>query len=68
VLAHQAVEEASRLRQAELARLEHLAEWREGRVRANAMAGTLRDAASRNRTALRDGLLLRVPSFYTTGN
>ncbi|MXX71105.1 MAG: hypothetical protein F4Y73_04460 [Gemmatimonadetes bacterium] len=68
VLAHQAVEEASRLRQAELARLEHLAEWREGRMRANAMAGTLRDAAARNRTALRDGLLLRVPSFYATGN
>ncbi len=64
VLAHQAVEQATRTRQAELARLEHLAEWREGRARANALAVTLRDAATRNRQALRDGLLLRIPSFY----
>ena len=64
VLAHQAAQEASRARLAELAQLERLAEWRESRMRANAMAGTLRDAASRNRTALRDGLLFRVPSFY----
>ncbi len=64
VLAHQAVEQATRTRLAELARLEHLAEWREGRARANALAVTLRDAASRNRQALRDGLLLRIPSFY----
>ena len=64
VMAHQAVEQASRLRQAELARLEHLAEWRESRIRANAFAGTLRTAASRNRDALRDGLLFRIPSFY----
>ncbi len=65
VMAHQAVEQASRLRQAELARLEHLVEWRESRMRANAFAGTLRTAASRNRDALRDGLLFRIPSFYT---
>ena len=64
VLAHQAAQEASRARLAELAQLEQLAEWREGRMRANALAGTLRDAASRNRAALRDGLLLRIPSFY----
>ena len=64
-MVHQAVEQASRLRQAELARLEHLAEWRESRIRANALAGTLRDAASRNRDALRDGLRMRIPSFYT---
>ncbi len=68
VLAHQAAQEASRAQLAELARLEQLAAWSEGRTRANAMAGTLRDAASRNRTALRDGLLLRVPSFYTGSN
>ena len=64
VFAHQAAQEASRARLAELAQLERLAEWRESRLRANAMAGTLRDAASRNRNALRDGLLIRIPSFY----
>lgn len=64
VLAHQAAVEASRARQAELAHLEWLGRWHDGRTRANAMASTLRDAASQNRTALRDGLLLRVPSFY----
>jgi len=64
VLAHQAARDASEARMAELAQLERLAEWRESRMRANAMAGTLRDAASRNRAALRDGLLLRIPSFY----
>ncbi|MDE0604807.1 MAG: hypothetical protein OXI18_10425 [bacterium] len=64
VFAHQAAQGASRARLAELDRLEQLAEWREGRMRANAMAGTLRDAASRSRATLRDGLLLRIPSFY----
>ena len=64
VFAHQAAQEASRARLAELDRLEQLAQWREGRMRANAMAGTLRDAASRNRAALREGLRLRIPSFY----
>ncbi len=68
VLAQQAAREASRAQLAELARLEELAAWSEGRTRANAMAGTLRGAASRNRAVLRDGLLLRVPSFYTGGN
>ena len=64
VLAHQAALEASRAQQAELARLEWLGRWHDDRARANAMAVTLRDAASRNRAALRDGLLFRVPSFY----
>ena len=64
VLAYQAVEEANRTRQAELARLEQLAESYESRQRAGAMAETMRDAASLNRDGLRDGLLFRVPSFY----
>ena len=64
VLAHQAAMEAGRARQAELARLAQLAEWRESRMRANAMAGALRTAALGNRAVLRDGLLLQVPSFY----
>ena len=64
VLAHQAAAEASRARQAELARLEWLGRWHDGRARANALAGTMRNAASLNRAALRDGLLFRVPSFY----
>ncbi|MCZ0935404.1 MAG: hypothetical protein OXJ54_09505 [Gemmatimonadetes bacterium] len=64
VLAHQAALEASRARQAELAHLEWLGRWHDGRARANALAGTMRNAASLNRAALRDGLLFRVPSFY----
>ena len=64
VLAHQAALEASRARQAELARLEWLGRWHDDRTRASAMALTLRDAATLNRAALRDGLLFRVPSFY----
>ncbi len=64
VFAHQAALEASRAQQAELARLEWLGRWHDDRARANAMAVTLRDAASLNRAALRGGLLLRVPSFY----
>ena len=64
VLAHQAAQEASRARLAELVQLERLAEWRQSRMRANALAGTLRDAASRSRDALKGGLLLRIPSFY----
>ena len=64
VLAHQAAMEASRARQVELARLAQLAEWRESRLSANAMAGAMRDAALGNRDALRGGLLLQVPSFY----
>ena len=64
VLAHQAALETSRARQAELARLEWLGRWHDDRARANAMAVTLRDAASLNRAALRGGLLFQVPSFY----
>ena len=64
VLAHQAAMEAGRARQAELERLERLAEWRESQGRANALARAMRDAASLNRLALRDGLLFRIPSFY----
>ena len=64
VLAHQAAAEASRARQAELARLEWLGRWSDGRARANALAETMQDAASVNRDALRHGLLLRIPSFY----
>jgi len=64
VLAHQAAEQANRTRLAELARLEQLGEWREGRMRANAFARTMRGAALQNRAALREGLLFRIPSFY----
>ena len=64
VLAHQAAAQASRAREAELARLEWLGRWADGRARANALAAAMRDAASLNRTALRGGLLFRIPSFY----
>lgn len=64
VLAHQTTMEASRAREAELAQLEWLGRWHDDRARANAMAVTMRDAASLNRAALRDGLLFRIPSFY----
>ena len=64
VLAHQTALEASRARQAELARLEWLARWHDGRARANALAEAMRDAASLNRTGLRGGLLFQIPSFY----
>ena len=64
VLAHQAAAEASRARQAELARLEWLSRWHDDHARANTLAETMRNAASLNRTTLRDGLLFRIPSFY----
>ncbi len=64
VLAHQAALEASRARAAELARLEWLGRWADGRTRANALAVTMRDAASLNRTTLRSGLLFQIPSAY----
>ena len=64
VLAHQAAAEASRARQAELARLEWLGRWHDDHARANTLAETMRDAALLNRSALRDGLLFRIPSFY----
>ena len=64
VLAHQAAEQANRARLAELARLEQLAEWRESRMRANAFARTMQNAALQNRATLREGLLFLIPSFY----
>ena len=64
VLAHQAAREGSRMRQSEIARLEWLDRWREDRARANALARALRAATTLQRDALRDGLLLQVPSFY----
>ena len=64
VLAHRAAMEAGRARQAELARLAQIAEWRESRLRTNAMAVAMRGAAAGNRDALRNGLLFQVPSFY----
>ena len=64
VLAHQAAAEASRARQGELARLEWLGRWHDDHARANALAETMRNAASLNRTTLRSGLLFRIPSFY----
>ena len=64
VLAHQAALEASRAQQTELARLEWLGRWADGRTRANTLAVTMRDAASLNRTALQSGLLFQIPSFY----
>ena len=64
VLAHQAAEQANRARLAELTRLERLADWQEGRMRANAFARTMQNAALQNRAALREGLLFWIPSFY----
>ncbi len=63
-MAFDIVQRASRSQQAEIAHLEHLGEWRAGRLRANRMARAMRDATLRDRQALRDGLLLRVPSFF----
>ena len=64
VLAYQAVEQANRMQEAELARLERLAEWRDARLRTNAMYEQMRTAAFQNRDALREGLLFKLPSFY----
>ena len=67
VLAYQAVEQANQVQQAEIERLERLAEWRDARLRTNAMYDELRTAALDNREQARDGLLFRVPSFYMAG-
>ena len=67
VLAYQAVEQANRMQQAEIDRLERLAEWRDARLRTNAMADAMRAAAFQNRDRLREGLLFKVPSFYMGG-
>ena len=56
VLAYQAVEQANRMQQAEVDRLERLAEWRDARLRTNAMYEELRAAAFQNRDKLREGL------------
>ena len=65
VLAHQAAEQANRARLGRTrARLERLAEWQESRMRANAFARTMQNAALQNRAGLREGLLFRIPSFY----
>ena len=64
MLAYQAVEQANRMRQAEIDRLERLAEWRDARLRTNAMYDQLRTGALENREQAREGLLFRVPSFY----
>ena len=65
VLAYQAVGEAHRAQEAERARLERLAAWRDARLRTNRTVGEMRSSALANREGLRDGLLLRLPSFYT---
>ena len=65
VLAFQAVGEAHRAQEAERARLERLAAWREARLRTNRTVGEMRSSALANREGLRNGLLLRLPSFYT---
>ena len=67
VLAYQAVGEAHRAQEAERARLERLAAWRDARLRTNRTVGEMRSSALANREGLRNGLLLRLPSFYTGG-
>ncbi len=67
VLAYQAVEQANQVQQAEIDRLERLAEWRDARLRTNAMYDEMRTAAFQNRDRLREGLLFKVPSFYMGG-
>ena len=64
VLAYQAVERANQAQQAEIDRLERLAEWRDARLRTNAMYDRVRAGALENRDRAREGLLFRVPSFY----
>ena len=65
VLAYQAVGEAHRAQEAERARLERLAAWRDARLRTNRTVGEMRSSALANRESLREGLLFRLPSFYT---
>ena len=67
VLAYQAVERANQMQQAEIDRLERLAEWRDARLRTNTMYEQMRTAAMQNRDQLREGLLFKVPSFYMGG-
>ncbi|MDE0081663.1 MAG: hypothetical protein OXT72_03320 [Gammaproteobacteria bacterium] len=65
VLAYQAVGEAHRAQEAERVRLEQLAAWRDARLRTNRTVGEMRTSALANRESLREGLLFRLPSFYT---
>ena len=67
VLAYQAVGEAHRTQEAERARLERLAAWRDAQLRTNRTVEEMRTSALMNRESLREGLLFRLPSFYTGG-
>ena len=67
VLAYQAVGEAHRTQEAERARLERLAAWRDAQLRTNRIIDEMRTSALMNRESLREGLLFRLPSFYTGG-
>ena len=67
VLAYQAVGDAHRAQEAERARLERLDAWRDARLRTNRTVGEMRNSALANRDSLRQGLLFRLPSFYTDG-
>ena len=66
LLAYEAVEQAHRTREAERARLERLAAWRDAQLRTNRTIEEMRAAALLNRESLREGLLFRLPSFYTS--
>ena len=64
LLAYQAVEQANRMRQAELDRLERLSAWRDAQIRANETFERMQAAVSQNRDNLREGLLFQVHPFY----
>ena len=64
LLAYQAVEQASRMRQAELDRLERLSAWREAQQRANERFERMQSAVAQNRDSLREGLLFKIHPFY----
>ena len=67
LLAYQAVEQTSRMQQAELARLERLAAWRDAQLRANETFERMQSATLQKRDALREGLLFRIHPFYMGG-
>ena len=67
LLAYQAVEQTSRMQQAELARLERLAAWRDAQLRANDTFERMQSATLQNRDRLREGLLFRIHPFYMGG-
>lgn len=64
LLAFQAVEQANRMRQAELDRLERLNAWSEAQQRANDRFERLQTAVAQNRDSLREGLLFQIHPFY----